>query len=203
MKEPLSKSSRVYTLVKRELLDGTLPADHWIDVPRLARKIGVSLTPVRYALYELSGEGLLEAHARQGFYTPELDENTLRDLFELKTNFYLTAARSSRPPPRPVEPLPTMPARENIPLATAQLFMGMANAAGRPQLRRFIELTNDRLRLVQRFKLDLISDLEDEFADIYGAWARGDTAGIEDAVERSGRRRLSLVSEITARLRDS
>ena len=201
MKEILTKSSRVYSVVKTELLDGTLRTGEWIDVPALAQRIGVSPTPVRYALFELAGEGLIQAHDRQGFHTFAFDDESLRDLFELRSDLFLVAASSAVAATRSPELAATAPEPEDISHAVTSFFADLAGAARRPQLRQAIERIDDRLRPVQRAKLEIVPGLKEEYRAIASAWRQRDMATLAATVKAACQLRLSLVPDILAALR--
>jgi len=197
----LSKSSRVYSVVKSELLDGTLRSGKWIDVPSLAQRIGVSPTPVRYALFELVGEGLLQAHDRQGFHTQMFDEENLRDLFELRSSLFLMAASKAAHGTSGPELSLTVPSRDQIPGAITSLFLELASFSRRPQLRESIARLDDRLRLVQSAKLDILPDMEDEYRDIAVAWKQRDISRLVEVVTYACQVRLALIPQLIAAMR--
>lgn len=201
MKEMLSKSSRVYSVVKSELLDGTIRTGKWIDVPALALRIGVSPTPVKYALFELAGEGLLQAHDRQGFHTQVFDEENLRDLFELRSNLFLMAASKVATDTAGPELSLTVPSRDQIPGAITGFFLDLASFGRRPQLRESIARLDDRLRLVQSAKIDILPDMEEEYRNVAHAWKQRDIGRLVEVVTDACQLRLALIPELIAAMR--
>ena len=59
----------------------------------LARTLGVSLSPVREALFRLADQGLLEHRPRRGFYVRALDEAETRDVYTFRALLEGFAAR--------------------------------------------------------------------------------------------------------------
>src|SRR5258708_36382771 len=57
----------VARFVRKRIFDGTYAAGQYIRLDQLAVEIGVSVTPVREALFVLSAEGLLSQQPRRGF----------------------------------------------------------------------------------------------------------------------------------------
>jgi len=57
----------VARLVRQRIFDGTYAAGQYIRLDQLAVELGVSVTPVREALFVLSAEGLLSQQPRRGF----------------------------------------------------------------------------------------------------------------------------------------
>ncbi|BBZ07042.1 GntR family transcriptional regulator [Mycolicibacterium doricum] len=60
-------SEDVARFVRRRIFDGTYPAGGYIGLEQLASELGISVTPVREALFELRAEGLLAQQPRRGF----------------------------------------------------------------------------------------------------------------------------------------
>ncbi|BBY16924.1 GntR family transcriptional regulator [Mycolicibacterium litorale] len=60
-------SEDIARFVRRRIFDGTYPAGGYIRLEQLAGELGVSVTPVREALFELRAEGLLAQQPRRGF----------------------------------------------------------------------------------------------------------------------------------------
>jgi len=69
--------------LKRELMSGALPMGTRLEALRLADEFGVSMTPVRDSLNQLTGEGLVEFSPGDGFRVPRLTEQGLRDMLDL------------------------------------------------------------------------------------------------------------------------
>ncbi len=77
------------------LLDGKLrPGDPLVE-PELARRLGVSRTPVREALGRLSQEGLVEIVPRRGAFVSRVNLKEIRELFEIREALESIAARNA------------------------------------------------------------------------------------------------------------
>lgn len=61
-----SATRTAYRFVKERLLDGRYPGGMLLSENELARRLGISRTPVRQAMVQLEGEGLLELYPRRG-----------------------------------------------------------------------------------------------------------------------------------------
>lgn len=57
----------VARLVRSRIFDGTYPAGKYVRLEQLAAELGISVTPVREALFGLQAEGLLTQQPRRGF----------------------------------------------------------------------------------------------------------------------------------------
>src|SRR5262245_33496546 len=59
--------------LRRLIVDGEFERGVWIRQPQLAKRFGVSLTPVREALRQLEAEGLLESVPQRGVRLATVD----------------------------------------------------------------------------------------------------------------------------------
>ncbi|MDT7763174.1 MAG: hypothetical protein QOC63_2594 [Mycobacterium sp.] len=66
--------------VRKRIFDGSYAAGQYIRLDQLAVELGVSVTPVREALFVLSAEGLLSQQPRRGFVVVPV---TCRDLTDV------------------------------------------------------------------------------------------------------------------------
>jgi len=77
-------SERAYAFLRSQLALGELPPGTRLINRTLARKIGVSLTPVREALNRMVSEGLLEYRAGLGTFVPIPNIRDLQELYDLR-----------------------------------------------------------------------------------------------------------------------
>lgn len=61
-----SASARAYDHVKRAILSGDRPGGTFLTEGQIADEVGISRTPVREALLQLQGEGLLALYPKKG-----------------------------------------------------------------------------------------------------------------------------------------
>ena len=66
--------------VRRRIFDGTYAAGTYVRLDQLAAELGISVTPVREALFELKAEGLLDQQPRRGFVVRPV---TVRDVADV------------------------------------------------------------------------------------------------------------------------
>ncbi|WP_165818187.1 GntR family transcriptional regulator [Frankia canadensis] len=86
-------AKRVEHQLREAILAGELPPGSHLSVPELARRLGVSRTPVRDAVYALERAGLAEIRARHGAVVFGGSHDDLRHLFELREALDGMAAR--------------------------------------------------------------------------------------------------------------
>ncbi|WP_109481244.1 GntR family transcriptional regulator [Paraburkholderia sp. C35] len=75
---------QVVERVRAEIVSGRTPPGSVYSVPGLATELGVSTTPVREALLELTRGGLLVAMRNRGFRVERLSLQALDDLFTMR-----------------------------------------------------------------------------------------------------------------------
>lgn len=86
----------VYSALRASILDSEIPPGTRINIDAVARRLGVSQTPVREALQRLEGDNLLVYSPGRGYSTtPLLDLAELRALFEFRLLVEPWAARSA------------------------------------------------------------------------------------------------------------
>ena len=74
---------QIYKLIRDDLRTGALaPGERLVEVS-LAKKLGVSRTPVREALFQLAGDGLL-AESSRGYMLPVHTTEEIRDRLEIR-----------------------------------------------------------------------------------------------------------------------
>jgi DNA-binding GntR family transcriptional regulator len=76
----------VARFVRRRIFDGTYAAGQYIRLDQLAAELGVSVTPVREALFVLSAEGLLSQRPRRGFTVVPVTGRDLTDVSNVQAH---------------------------------------------------------------------------------------------------------------------
>jgi DNA-binding GntR family transcriptional regulator len=70
----------VARFVRKRIFDGTYAAGEYVRLDQLAADLGISVTPVREALFELKAEGLLAQQPRRGFVVLPVTGRDLTDV---------------------------------------------------------------------------------------------------------------------------
>jgi DNA-binding GntR family transcriptional regulator len=73
-------SEDVARYVRQRIFDGTYSAGEYVRLDQLAAELGISVTPVREALFELRAEGLLAQQPRRGFVVLPVTGRDLADV---------------------------------------------------------------------------------------------------------------------------
>lgn len=81
MKQYHTKSAYAASVIRQALSSGAYGAGERLTTARLAKELGLSLTPVREALIELANEGLVEISPHRGARVAELGLTDLSDVY--------------------------------------------------------------------------------------------------------------------------
>ena len=73
----------VARFVRRRIFEGTYPAGQYIRLEQLADELGISVTPVREALFGLRAEGLL---TRRGFAVLPITRRDIADVADVQAH---------------------------------------------------------------------------------------------------------------------
>lgn len=74
----------VYELLREDIISGRLQANERLKVSELALRHGTSTNPVREALQQLRGEGFVIMTPNRGARVRPIDEEFVRDIFEIE-----------------------------------------------------------------------------------------------------------------------
>ena len=85
-------SDEVYQALRQSILSQLFAPGERLQVDDIAEKLGVSLTPVRQAIQQLSTEGLIEIRPRSGTYVAQLTAQDVEETFDLRTALECLAA---------------------------------------------------------------------------------------------------------------
>jgi DNA-binding GntR family transcriptional regulator len=77
------QSERLGELIEERIVTGEYPPGTRLDEQELANAFGVSRTPVREALIQLSSVGLIEIRPRRGATVPEIGPERICEMFEV------------------------------------------------------------------------------------------------------------------------
>src|SRR6516162_1995631 len=75
---------RAYGELKELIQSGALPAGAFLSERQLVGRLGMSKTPIRAALQQLEGEGLVSVSPQQGILVRELSAREILELFDLR-----------------------------------------------------------------------------------------------------------------------
>lgn len=199
-----SKRAFLYRQVRRALRSGRYVPGQRIDPTTLAAEFRTSLTPVRFALYRLVGNGMIADHARGGLYVPLPTEVAMRDLYDwMRRLLHMACDLGVASPTHKTTNEPALASGDDdLAKLTWRLFDSIAGATGQQALHRALKRTNDQLAPIRHAKQGLLEDASDEFLALNRHWREGDLPALKSALHDYHERRKRLAPQIVALLRD-
>lgn len=92
---PSTLSSLAKESIRMRIVTGEIAAGEIYSAPALAAVLGVSATPIREAMLELTADGLVEAVPNRGFRVVELTPHDLDEIFEIRLMLEVPAAEEA------------------------------------------------------------------------------------------------------------
>lgn len=86
-------SSKLVDSLREEILSGRLQPGSKLNVEKIRRTLGVSLSPLREALARLIAVGLVELHDNKGYSVSRTSLENLQEITQLRIEFESTALR--------------------------------------------------------------------------------------------------------------
>ena len=189
-----STFERVYHAIKSDLLRGAYRPGDILEPKLIGSQLFASVTPVRDALHRLAGERLIEAAPHNGFRSPLLTENGLRDLYRWQELLALTAIRLA-PVAGPSGAMERPPAAEPA-QRTRWLFAVIAALSHSTELQIANLQTTDRLESARHLEPRILVDCDQELAVLEQMLIAGDFSGLRRALARYRARRQRLVPHL-------
>lgn len=152
-----------YDALRRRLVGGEWAPGHRLEAARLAEELGVSATPIRDALWRLTGERIVESMPGNGFRVPCLDGGDLRTIFAWHHRL-MTVAIRWRGGPFPPTDIPQ--GRDGIAERSTLLFGSIATTAHNSELSRAVSQAAARLVPYRQVELEVFPDVELELGTI-------------------------------------
>ena len=84
IKSTIPARERTYQHLKSNILSGHFNPGERLTEEHLAKKLGVSRTPIREALHKLESEGLIKSLATRGFIVSRDSKDEMEELFDLR-----------------------------------------------------------------------------------------------------------------------
>jgi DNA-binding GntR family transcriptional regulator len=84
---------RVRDILRNDIITGLYPEGARLKVSELVSRYGVSAMPIREALHQLQGEGLIVLSANRGASVRKIDEDSLWKIYEIRKSLELYFVR--------------------------------------------------------------------------------------------------------------
>jgi GntR family transcriptional regulator, rspAB operon transcriptional repressor len=88
-------TDEVYEVMRRSILTNAFLPGQRLPIEEIAKKLGVSLTPVRHAVQQLATEGLIEIRPRSGTFIARLDTRDIAETFDIRRSLECLAAETA------------------------------------------------------------------------------------------------------------
>ena len=192
---PGNTMARVYTALKEQVLSGIVAPGDRLDPTKMAADLAASITPVREALYRLTGERLVESWQNEGFRVPLISEAMLRDLYGWSLEVVTIVIRSARKTRGgAVEPV-----RRSGATDFGQILLEIASRSPNHEHRVALANLNDRSAMLRSAEQSVIGDGDD--VDLLATAVTDRSWGqVQIMMTRYFRRRLRAVVAIAAEL---
>jgi DNA-binding GntR family transcriptional regulator len=186
-----SAVERVYEHVKAMAISFEFRPGSRVNELAIARKIGVSRTPLREALNRLTADGFLTFSPKQGFFRKPLSVQEITDLYELREQMErgvarLAAERATDEDLDRLEAFLDHTGDSSGKTASAVLDLDeqfheqLAAMTGNGEIMHSLKNVNDRIRFVRWVNMDGRRDhTQGEHRAILAALRQRDAAGVE------------------------
>jgi hypothetical protein len=198
---PGATMERVYLDLKARILSGAYPPGTRLEAVQLSRSLAASATPVRDALYRLSGERIIESWHQEGFRQPFLSEADLVDLYGWAGALLSMALKGRLPRPDLPGGLIELESYDSYPESIEHLFRTIAIGSQNGELRAAIVNIVERSMTVRGIEARVDESAADALAAMSEDYRFGRWSALRSKITRFHRRRASLAGRVAAEIR--
>lgn len=199
-------SSRVYAMMKADIVRGRFPPRTLLVERALADDYGASVTPIRNVAYQLVGERLLSLHSGGGYEIPAVTADSLRQLYSWHSQLIRMVLNAKRLGEGMTEltvvsvesPSPIF----EVAVAAEDLFSAIATLSPNVEHRKAVQSAAERLHAPRRMEATILNGTVEELAAVQALTAEGRRSDLVSAIWAYHRRRLRRVTELVAALND-
>lgn len=189
MKSSQTLLEKAYQQIKLMLLNDELVAGQKLRYQDIAKRLGMSQTPVNLALVRLENEGLVRWEANKGYSVPELDLEEARELYELRVllEVFLVAKAAERITEENLTELRGLLdehrsvrgevyCRERL-WCDARIHLALARYSGHKNGAAYLHQLFDRIYLryrSERLSIERLTEAEDQHEKLFKALAEHD-----------------------------
>jgi hypothetical protein len=192
---------RVYAALKARIMAGDFPPGERLDPAALAGVLNASATPVRDALYRLTGERLIESWQHEGFHIPVVTEASLREIYQWSGALMEAAVGMAIRMRKSLPVGPNMYAGlDRSPLDVAVVFDAIALATQNPEVYAAVSNLNDRCSVMRSLETGTLRESEN-LVSVITAIAAGNWSSVRSWLKTYHRERMRTVQQIGGMLR--
>lgn len=188
---------RSYATIRHRLLIGAYRPGQRLEANRIADDIAVSMTPVRDALNRLTGEGLVEAEAGEGFRVPFPTSDGLCGLIDWNRHLSLLCVRCTLRRSGQQVPAEEADYADRV----ALLFSHLASDTGLAEAVSAMKSISARLYRTRMIEIELIPTAVEEIVRLGEAVDVDDRRQLGRLLGNYHRARLRVVPDLVRRIR--
>lgn len=170
-----AKSDSILTVLRAEIIDGTLPAGARLKEEAIAARFGVSRVPIREALLQLESEGFIDTEKYKGATVSTRSQQHVVELMQLRRGLEVLAASlaAERRGGDQVEEMQAVVERgrragdagavEELPPLILEFHKVVARASGNVELARMLD--GLLLRIAWGFEMEIEDRIDTSWAD--------------------------------------
>ena len=197
---PGATMERVYLDLKARILGGAYPPGTRLDAGQLARTLAASATPVRDALYRLSGERIIESWHQEGFRQPQLTEADIHALYSW-TGALLSLALKGRAPPSGLTGPIEIETGADYPDSLDRLFRVIAASCQNGELRLALINAIERSAIMRKVEARIDEAAHAMLAAMIDDYRFGRWSALRSKITRFHRRRSRQAGRVAAEIK--
>ena len=158
---PQARAQKIYEQLKRDIFDFRLLPGERFSESDIARRTGVSRTPVREALHKLEKEGYLQVASRSGWNVRQFDFEFFENLYDVRLILELAAVRQLCDRQTVVDlrelkdawlipPTRRLHDMKSVAQLDERFHEALIEATGNPELTRLHRDVTERIRIIRR-----------------------------------------------------
>lgn len=198
---PGATMERVYLDLKSRILSGAYAPGTRLEAAQLSKLLASSATPVRDALYRLSGERIIESWHQEGFRQPLLSEADLVDLYGWGGALLSMALKGRSPRPDLPGGLIDLATHDSYPEAIESLFRTIAIGSANGELRAAIINFVERSTTVRILEARVDASARETLAAMEEDYRFGRWSALRSKITRFHRRRASYAGRVASEIR--
>jgi len=207
-----AETNRVYDSIKALVIRHALPPGRRILVEPLADELNVSNTPVREVLIQLASERLIREVPKAGFFTKEISELEIRNLYifnrtilESSLGFVRTSGQvpGMLKPPRLLDDTGAFPAAapENIVQTLNALFVHIARQSGNMEFICGVRNINDRTYFIRLHECELLDGWREDLRRLCRLYHQKNIAALRRSITAYHDKVIGFLPELLLLLR--
>jgi DNA-binding GntR family transcriptional regulator len=192
---------RVYLELKTRAMCGIFAPGERLDPSHIARELGVSPTPVRDALYRLSGERLIDSWHHEGFRQRILLETEVQDLYAWSAVLLGVALQGRSLSSNVLDEMSGESAANNYPDQVSRLFRSISTLSSNRELHHCITNLVERCHVFRSAEMQIDPKCGGAVMAMAEDFRSADWNALRSKIKGFHRRRTRLAGRVVAEIR--